>query len=223
MRSICLTAPRCAEGFFYCSRTLRSGCRSIALGLALVFLSLFSALPALAHPHVFVDNAVTFVFDGADLVGVRERWLFDDMFGTMIREDFDTDGDGAFSAEEAEKVRTGAFDNLKTFDYFTFIEVDGEPFRVTRVSDFRTGFEDGRLFYEFFVPCRVEGAAERSVVLSVHDPEYYADIYTPEDVAPTLEHAGGVQAEAGVFLNSEKLYSSFQVWTTEITLTFAAR
>jgi len=206
-----------------CSR--RSNRLAAALAAALVFcLALVPDAPAWAHPHVFVDNDVTFVFDKADLAGVRVHWLFDDMFGTMIKEDFDTDGDGKFSPAEAEKVRTGAFDNLKNFDYFTFIEVDGKPFKVSRVSDFRTGFEDGRLFYDFFVPCPVQGnGSKRTVLLSVHDPEYYADVYTPEDAKPALENAQAVQAGAKVFLNAEKTYSSFQVWTPEITLTFSPK
>ncbi|BBD09918.1 DUF1007 family protein [Desulfovibrio ferrophilus] len=185
---------------------------------------LWSPLPAQAHPHVFVDNSVTFVFEGSDLAGVRVHWVFDDMFGTMIREDHDQDRDGAFSEAEIKTVKIGAFDNLKNFDYFTFLEVDGEQFRVQQIQDFRAGFFDGKLFYDFFVPCRVSGVeGQHTVLLSVHDPEYYADVYTPEDAVLELENTAGVKAQASVVINSERTYSSFQVWTSEITLTFGAR
>lgn len=201
-----------------------SGWALLIVPMALALAALFCAAPALAHPHVFVDNSVVFVFDGPDLAGVKVRWVFDDMFGTMIREDFDSDGDGSFSKAEAEKVRTGAFENLKNFDYFTFIEVDGKPFRVQRVEGFRTGFSEDRLFYDFFVPCRVSGVGgRRRVLLSLHDPEYYAEIFTPEDALPGLENAAGVKAQASVHVNSERTYSSFQVWTPEINLVFGAR
>ena len=176
---------------------------------------------ASAHPHVFVDNTPTFVFDGKGLAGIRLFWLFDDMFGTQIREDFDTDGDGVFSAAEVAAVKKGAFDNLKNFDYFTFIDVDGKPFKVTRVQHFGAGFRSGQLYYEFFVPCPVAAkGARHSVRLRVQDPQYYADIYTPEEVAPSLEHAQAFKAEAHVALNPDDIYSPFQVWCTDITLDF---
>ena len=180
--------------------------------------------PAAAHPHVFVDNAVAFVFGQEGLEGVRVDWLFDDMFGTMILEQFDTDGDGEFSQKEVEGLKTGAFDNLKNFDWFTFLTVDGQPCRPSRVEGFRAGMRGGHLFYTFFVPCPVPAAGgERTVVLSVHDPEYYADVYTPEQVVPVVEHAEAFDARVKLHLDSEKTYSLFQVWTTDIILTFSPK
>jgi len=200
------------------------GCGFLLASVAAALLGLLGAAPAMAHPHVFVDNSVIFVFDGSDLAGVRVHWVFDDMFGTMIREDFDADGDGTFSEAEIQAVKVGAFDNLRNFDYFTFIEVDGKSSRVQQVEGFRAGFCEDKLFYDFFVPCRVSGAGGRHrVLLSLHDPEYYADVYTPEDAVPGMENAAGVEAQVSVFLNSERTYSTFQVWTPEITLTFGAR
>ncbi len=197
------------------------------LGLALALAAPVAVLfppPAAAHPHVFVDNTVTFVFDGKGLAGIRLFWLFDDMFGTQIREDFDTDSDGAFSPAEIAAVRQGAFDNLKNFDYFTFIQVDGQPFKVSRVQHFSAGFRSGQLYYEFFVPCPVPaGNASHSLRLRVQDPEYYADIYTPEEAAPGLENAGEFKAETRVALNPHDIYSSFQVWCTDITLDFSPK
>lgn len=195
-----------------------------AVALAAAAFLLLASAPLRAHPHVFVDNAVSFVFSPRGLSGVRVHWLFDDMFGTMILEDFDLDKDGALSPGEVAAVKAGAFDNLVNFDYFTFVEVDGEPRRVRAVRDFRAGLQGGRLFYEFFVPCEVPAAGrEHSVLLSVHDPEYYAEIYTPEDSTPGLEHVEAFRTRAAVRLNSDKHYSPFQVWTTEITLTFSTR
>ncbi|WP_461209325.1 DUF1007 family protein [Desulfocurvus sp. DL9XJH121] len=191
---------------------------------AAALFSFFHCTPALAHPHVFVDNDVCFVFSDQGLSGVRVRWVFDDMFGTMILEDFDKDGDHDFSRAEIAAVKAGAFDNLKNFDYFTFVEVDGAVRRVSEVRDFRVGLIHARLFYEFFVPCEVPAAGGgHTVLLSVHDPEYYADVYTPEEAKPGLERAGAFDTQVRVRLNSDKLYSPFQVWTPEITLTFAPR
>lgn len=195
------------------------------VALALAACVAFSApSTAAAHPHVFVDNAVAFEFNADGLAGIRVNWLFDDMFGTMIREDFDADGDGTFSKAEVAAVKKGAFSNLKHFDYFTFILIDGTPYKVTRVEQFDTGFKSGQLFYEFFVPCPVpaKGGAH-TIRLRVHDPEYYADVYTPEESVPALKDAQGFNAKATVKLNPDETYSTFQVWSTDINLTFSSK
>ena len=57
---------------------------------------------ACAHPHVFVDNRVTFLFDGSRLTGFRENWLFDEVFSDQLLQDFDTNHDGQFSKAESD-------------------------------------------------------------------------------------------------------------------------
>jgi len=57
-----------------------------------------AARPAAAHPHVFIDNIVTFVFAGGKLTGLRLLWGFDAVYSQSLLEDFDTDHDGKFSA-----------------------------------------------------------------------------------------------------------------------------
>jgi hypothetical protein len=41
---------------------------------------LIAADPAEAHPHVFIDNRVTFVFDAGKVTALRLHWVFDDIF-----------------------------------------------------------------------------------------------------------------------------------------------
>ncbi len=70
---------------------------------------------------------------------------------------------------------------------------------------------------------RAPGAGQRHVLLSVHDPEYYADVYSPEDKAPELENAGAFEVRTSVALNPERTYSPFEAWLPEIHLTFRRR
>lgn len=179
---------------------------------------------AAAHPHVFVDNTPTFVFNAQGLKGVRLHWVFDDMFGTMIREDFDTDRDGAFSPAEVKAIENGAFANLRNFDWFTFIAIDGTPYKVTQATEFKAGLHNGKLFYNFFVPCPVPAKQGATTVrLRVQAPQYYADMYTPEESVPALEGADNFNASASVVLNPQETFSTFKVWCTDITLTFSPR
>lgn len=202
--------------------------QSISRFTAFVFLALASLLISpnrlAAHPHVFIDNSVRFVFDDKGLAGVRINWVFDDMFGTMIKEDFDTDSDGILSPAEVEQVRSGAFSNLARFSWFTFLEVNGAPFPIKAVSDFDAGFREGRLYYDFFVPSSIPSSnGPTSVLLRCQDPEYYAELYTPEEHVPALDGGEAFEASSSVTINPDKPYSAFQVWGTDIQLTFSGQ
>lgn len=191
------------------------------LALALV---LAWAAPCRAHPHVFVDNHATFVFDEDGLIGFRLTWLFDDMFGSTIIQDYDADRDGAFDAAETARLKAEVFDNLRNYDWFVHLRVDGAPVRVTQVYDFAAHIDDGRLRYAFTVPCDVPaGGEEHTLLLSVRDDTYYADVQSPSDPAPALAGAKGYAARTRVELNDEQRYSSYQAWTPEIHLTFRRR
>ena len=50
----------------------------LALIALLVPCSLF------AHPHVFIDYTVNFVFDQNELTGVETQWIFDEMYPYSI-------------------------------------------------------------------------------------------------------------------------------------------
>ncbi|WP_051445374.1 DUF1007 family protein [Desulfocurvus vexinensis] len=198
--------------------------RTLLPALAVLAALLAPAPQAAAHPHVFMDNMATFVFDDQGLAGFRLSWLFDDMFGATVIEDYDRDGDGDFSPGELAVLKAEVFDYLSNSDWFTFVEIDGVARRTTEVRDFSARISAGRLLYEFFVPCPVPaGAGERRVLLSVHDPEYYADVYSPEDKAPELENAEAFEVQTSVSLNPERTYSPFQAWLPEIHLSFRRR
>jgi ABC-type uncharacterized transport system substrate-binding protein len=192
--------------------------------LAALVLLLAPARPAPAHPHVFMDNQATLVFDAQGLAGFRLSWLFDDMFGTTVIEDYDRDGDGVFGPQELAVLKAEVFDYLRHSDWFTFVWIDGVARRTVEVRDFSARISAGRLIYEFFVPCPVPaGAGERRVLLSVHDPEYYADVYSPEETPPELENAAPFEVRTSVRLNPERTYSPYQAWLPEIHLAFRRR
>ena len=63
---------------------------------ALAALAGAAPTPALAHPHVWIDNVTSFVFDGVRLKAVRLTWAFDEFFGTAIIRRFDENRNGRF-------------------------------------------------------------------------------------------------------------------------------
>jgi ABC-type uncharacterized transport system substrate-binding protein len=131
-----------------------------------------------AHPHVFVNQRLNIVFDDKGLAGIGVHWEFDEMFAGMIAEYNDLNGNGRFEPQEVESVKENAFDYIKEHNYFTFIRIDGAPFRVKFITDFNAKLENNRLLYEFFIPCHVTATEHyKKVVVASYDPSYYTAIF----------------------------------------------
>ncbi len=145
-------------------------------------LSIFAAPCAFAHPHVFVDAKVSLVFDEKGLTGFEEEWIFDEMFGKMIIDDYDKDKNGVFDEKEAVKVKLEAFENVKEWDYFHEISIQGKKFKVQWVKDFKVKIVKGLLIYTFFIPCHVPlDSQNKKINFSLSDPTIYTDLIFTKD------------------------------------------
>ena len=72
----------------------------------LFILMAFSA-PAQAHPHVFIDAGLCFLFDDqGQLAAVRMVWAYDEFYSLLMVEEnqLDSDGDGTLSAAELQAL-----------------------------------------------------------------------------------------------------------------------
>lgn len=196
------------------------GYRKILLiGMILFTVSSITA-PSWSHPHVFVDSAVTVVFDEKGVAGFKIRWEFDEMFSSMIILDFDTNGNNRFEPSEIEEVRNGAFSNLRTFDYFTHVRINGEPFKVKCVTDFSAEIADGILIYRFFVPCHVRaGTVSTEIALSIYDRTFYSSVFLVENPV-TYENGEGYDVEHRIEEDPGEAYYYGQVYPETITLRF---
>lgn len=133
--------------------------------------------PAVAHPHVWIDAVVTFVFEERRLVELRHRWKFDEFFGSYVIGEHDRDGDGAFDEAEIGAIRDSAFSALREYDYFTHVRVDGDELPLDEVSAFTARIEDGVLVYEFALPLPDPiDPGQGTVSASVYDVEYYVEV-----------------------------------------------
>jgi ABC-type uncharacterized transport system substrate-binding protein len=149
----------------------------------LLLLGTFIA-PVSAHPHVFIDYGITFVFDEQGLTGIAVDWAFDEMFSQMLLEDGDLNKNRHFDAREIAAIKSGAFDNLANYGYFTHILVNGKPFPVTEPTGFQAVLQENRAHYLFFIPCRVAGGrTPQKVCLTLYDATHYTDLsLAPEGI-----------------------------------------
>jgi len=160
--------------------------RSLAGLSLLLFVGIF---PALAHPHVFINNQMTVLFEAGALQGISFQWTFDDMFSNMILSDYDPKHTGQFDAARIKALKEGAFDNLENYHYFVAMTIGTKPvthFKIERFTPSVTG--TNKLVYSFFIPLRVAvQAKEQSIRLTVYDDTYFVafDLLHLEDVTVT--------------------------------------
>lgn len=162
--------------------------RSLVLGLAAVTASV---LPALAHPHVFVDARTQMVFDDkGEIVAIRQIWRFDDAFSAFASQGLDKDGDGILTVEELQPLAKVNVDSLKDYDYFTFLRVDGKRVGFKIPSEYWLQSADGflTLFYTLNLMQPVKPDA-KGITLDVYDPGYFVDFQMVEKDPIVLEKA----------------------------------
>lgn len=177
--------------------TLNLAKRSLLSLLCAVLLGLASPPDAAAHPHVFVEITSHFIMAKGRIVGMRVDWTFDAIFSSAIIRDFDTNRDKQFSPQELEKLKAGAFDNLKDYGYFTHFRIGGKMEVPTEIQDFSAIITpNGNLVYTFIVrPPQLVDPKKVPFDVMFFDETYYVDLRLMENKPVTFEGAEGCKAE----------------------------
>jgi len=151
---------------------------------------LLASAPAAAHPHVFIDYAVTVQFDDHGIAGVRLSWTFDEMYSSMLFHDYTSrPTHGALSDADIRKLEEGAFKDTADYHYFIDMTLNGKPVPVTEVTDFTARFEQHRMTYSFTVPIRDGTPAGRNTLeIAAFDHEFYIDFELAKKAAVAVEH-----------------------------------
>ena len=194
--------------------------RRAAAIFALILAPLINAGSAAAHPHVFVENRVAFLFDAGKVTALRLTWAFDDVFSDSLLMQFDADGDGAFDDLESKAVGEGVLPNLKMFHYFTYVFVDGNQLNPIDPADFLASVDDKRIVtFQMKVPLPQpvdpRGAA---LAAEIYDSEYYVQVDLAQQDPVSLENAGDLPCGATVRDDPESAYFGGVVIPQEIAL-----
>lgn len=159
----------------------------------LTFLTLvasLSALPAFGHPHMSLDSRIAFELEGRTCNAIELEWVFDPVFSGTIIGQFDADRDGKFSAAENERVRAGAFSNLKNYGYFIFLRKGELRSSPASVEGFQASQRGGRLVYRFRVSLAGKGYSDDFSV-AIFDTSFYCAVRYPEGPASARSASGG--------------------------------
>ena len=193
---------------------------------ALVIFVILCVVPALsvwAHPHIFITPKAVFQFEDSTLKGIREEWLFDEIYGSTLIMDYDRNRDKTFSANELKKIKAEAFDNLQYYNYFTFLYVNGVRKKELAISDFDVKIENGTVRYLFTINLDVRaGAKPQSVKLTMYDDTYFVafDALHREDLSLSPE-----SSPASFELSKAKVTALYpgQVMPDQTVLTIEAK
>jgi ABC-type uncharacterized transport system substrate-binding protein len=190
----------------------------------LVFVAfLLSVFPAVSfsHPHVFLENSLTIIFDQQGLAGILVKWVFDEFFSSMIVGEFDRNHNGKLEDSEIPGIKKGAFSNLANFGYFTFIRIEGKPFKVRYVRDFSATMAEGKLIYEFLIPCHVKATTTfKEFVISQYDPSYYTMVAFAKDRPVRVKDTSGFEVRYKIAKNNKVAYYYGQLHPIEMILLF---
>jgi ABC-type uncharacterized transport system substrate-binding protein len=133
-------------------------------------------VPLAAHPHMFIDTGVEFVFDEAGrLAALRVGWVYDAFSSMLYFEDLglDTDYDGILT--EAELAALQGFDMVwdEGFDGDLVLLSGEERLDLGPPQDWTADVVEGRIVSTHLraVPGRPDPAA--GLVLRVYDESYY--------------------------------------------------
>jgi ABC-type uncharacterized transport system substrate-binding protein len=142
-----------------------------------------------AHPHVFIDYAVTLVVSADRVAGVRLAWMFDDLFSGFILQEFDQDRNGALSTAEVQRIEEKHLAEFHKAGYYTTVNVNGKPVTSPAAREFRATVAKGIVTYEFTLPLGLPLTSATALEVLIDDPVYYI-AYTPVAVTPQAQTFG---------------------------------
>ena len=134
-----------------------------------------AALPAQAHPHVWITATSELVYapDGS-ITGVRHAWTFDDMFTTYALQGIETNTKGVYTREQLGPLAKDNVENLKEFGFFTFAKADGKKQKFEEPTDYFLEYKDSALTLHFMLPLKAP-AKPKQLALDIYDPSFFID------------------------------------------------
>ena len=163
------------------------------------------AVPAAAHPHVWVTMTTELVYapDGT-LTGVRHAWAFDDMFSAFATQGIEAKEKGKFTREELSALAKVNVESLKEYGYFTYVTADGKKTKLGEpLPDYWLDYADAVLTLNFTLPFKTPLKA-KELKVEIYDPTIFVDFAWAKD--DPVRMAGGKGCVADVVKPREMTY-----------------
>lgn len=130
---------------------------------------------AAAHPHIWVEARETLRFDPQGRIeAVLAHWEFDDLYSAFSLDGLDLNGDGAYTAEELEPLRSQVHSSLRSFGYFTTLTANDRPLAYAEATELTLSADGGIMRLDAVLPLtRPVDPRAAKIALQVSDPSYY--------------------------------------------------
>jgi ABC-type uncharacterized transport system substrate-binding protein len=143
--------------------------------LTFSLLVLSCPVDVLAHPHLFIKPSITVLNKGSAISGLRVVWNWDTYWSEDVIAECDFNNDGKFTGDELKRVYDDFFVNIKDFDFFTSLRINGKRQRVRAVSDFTARINtDKTVSYEFTIRLNGIKAGPAQIAIAFNDETIYA-------------------------------------------------
>lgn len=167
--------------------------------LSLIFILsvlLFCSVGADAHPDVFTKLSLTFVFNDEGLFAIKEKWVFDEAFSSILINDYDVDGNNKLDAAEIKRLTADSFDGLSGYKYFNFIKKGSTKIAPVEGTNFNPYIEKNKVVYEFLLPYQIKSEKNYTeIFIDIFDPEIFID-FTYEEPPCRIEKKENAPIEA---------------------------
>lgn len=155
--------------------------------LAAALISL-TPVPALAHPHIFVEARMEVLSnDNGEVSEVRNVWRFDELFSSSVLLDFDKNTNGKLDDSELAELGETMRTSLADFHYFTTITQDGKNIPVQKPDVIHVSVQDQQILAFFAVKPSQPVHLKGRLTFGIYDPSLYTSIDFPNDKDLVLE------------------------------------
>jgi ABC-type uncharacterized transport system substrate-binding protein len=132
------------------------------------------ALPALAHPHVFVTSRTEILYDASGAVkALRHRWSFDEAYSAYMVQGLDKNGDGKLTSDELAELAKVNMESLPDVGFFTIAKANGKAQEFGTPSGESLSYENKILTLTYTLPLKTPATANRSFGIEIGDPTYF--------------------------------------------------
>jgi len=135
------------------------------------------AVPAMAHPHMFIDAGVEVIFDDQGrAAALRITWIYDDLtsLGILSDREMDPDFDGVLTPEELAAISGFDMEWDVGFDGDTYALLAATALVLSGPSEWSASYSDAKLrsthLRRFATPVDI---AAQPLVVQTYDPSYY--------------------------------------------------
>ncbi|MFD0858326.1 DUF1007 family protein [Roseovarius aquimarinus] len=170
------------------------------------------ALPAgqgTAHPHVFIDAALSLIFDDEGrLAALRIGWSYDEFYSLVMIEDagLDADGDGTPEPDKLEAFAGKDVDWDAGFPGDVTLEREGSDVALARPVKHRAYYEEGRIITTHVRPLAEPIEVDPEAVARIYDPSFFVAYDVP--TLPVIEGAEACEVTRRA-ADTDKAYAEY--------------